>query len=63
MAEAPARKKPVHVKLDAQIVKEVDLLSVERDEYRPQTMEYLLRRGLDVATQGSGGGRQEAQQV
>lgn len=54
--------KLVQVRLDADLVKEVDHLAVDEDRTRTETVERLLRQGLR-STQGSGSNRREAHQV
>ncbi len=49
-------KKVVSLKLDAALLKEVDYHAVDRDQFRSEAVEELIRRGLD-ATQGSGESR------
>lgn len=40
-------KKPIHLRLDSKVVKEVDHYAVDRDIFRNEAMEELLRRGLN----------------
>jgi hypothetical protein len=55
-------KKLVQVKLDSDLVKQVDIRAVQEDAHRGEVMEHLLRRGLEV-TQGSGAGAGKAQRL
>lgn len=42
-------KKLVQVKLDVELMKEVDIRAVQEDAHRGEVMEDLLRKGLKVA--------------
>jgi len=40
-------KKPLYLRLSSTVVKQVDYYAVDRDIFRSQAVEELLKRGLD----------------
>ena len=43
-------KKPVHIRLSSTIVREVDHYAVDRDLFRSDAVEDLIRKGLEKAS-------------
>lgn len=48
MTDEPDRKVLLQVRVSEQVVRAVDRVSVEHDEWRAETVERLLRQSLDT---------------
>ena len=47
MTSEPSKRETVHLKLDREVVRAVDLLAVLWDSYRNEAVERLLKEALD----------------